>query len=223
MHSEHFVSFSLWSVIYLQHLGSTLYDKALKSPPEIRKLEMAQSIRLYRQSLDICRSTLGNSHALTVQAMNNLGNLLHARGLLMPKFIAGRGPNRRRDAQIAEGADLLREALEVCRSKHGEWHIETLIGASNLGSALRTLGNEKERPGYTPEHLASIQSEANGLIKSAIEGIAVQWKAPQLENQPRARAALLDGLADLDQEGKAAIDSLGPWDDKTERLMYVKM
>lgn len=189
-------------------MAGALYDRALQSPPELRKLDVSKSLRLYRDALDQCRAELGSSHALTIQTMNNLGNLLHARGLLMPKFVAGRGPNRKRDETLAEAAELLREALEACQRKHGKAHLESLIGASNLGSVLRTLGGDRvARPGYTAEELASIEDEASGLIRAAVEGIAEQCREPPVETQPRARAKLLEGLAELD-EGRKALEQL---------------
>jgi tetratricopeptide (TPR) repeat protein len=192
------------------HLAAALYDRAMRAPLEARKLDVAKALRLYRDALDQCRATLGDRHALTIQAMNNLGNLLHARGLLMPKFIAGRGPNRKRDETLAEGAELLREALAACQAKHGRTHLESLIGASNLGSALRSLGGDRvARPGYTADELASIEHEASGLIREAVAGIAEQCKEPPIETQPRARADLLEGLAELD-EGREALEELAP-------------
>ena len=127
----------------------------------------------------------------------------------MPKFIAGRGPNKKRDQTLAEAAELLREALEISQRKYGASHIESLIGASNLGSALRTLGGDKmARPGYSTEELASMEREASGLIRTAVEGIVEQVKEPPIETKPRARAELLEGLAELGHEGRQAVEEL---------------
>jgi hypothetical protein len=123
--------------------------------------------------------------------MNLLGNLLHARGLTQPRFIAGRGPNKARERELNEGAQLLRESLDASRAVHGAQHLETLISASNLGSALRSLGGERND--------RAMGDEASALIKEAVEGIADAW-AGDLERQPRARAMVKSGLQDVLQD-----------------------
>ena len=186
----------------MNHLAGAHYDKGLATPvPKIRMAELDKAARLYREALRGCRAKLGAAHPLTLASMNNLGNVLHARGLLEPVYVPGRGPNRNRTETIEQGAELLREALELCRTVHGNATLETLIGRSNLGSALRTLGADLRDGG--------LADEASGLIREAVEGIVQQWsETPEGERKPRVRATLVDGLREVGDEGRAAIDQL---------------
>jgi hypothetical protein len=124
--------------------------------------------------------------------MNNLGNLLHARGLAQPKFKREFGmtsTNTKREKELQQGAALLRESLEASRAVHGPKHLDTLISASNLGSALRSLGSDGTNQ--------AISEEASSLIQDAVEGIADAWASENLEHKPRAREALRQGLEDV--------------------------
>ena len=115
--------------------------------------------------------------------------------MLQPKFIPGRGPNKAREQELAEGAALLRQSLEASQAAHGTTHLDSLISASNLGSALRSLGGERADQ--------AVRDEASALIKEAVEGIADAF-AGEMERRPRARDALRAGLADvLEVDGDA--------------------
>ena len=185
------------------HLASALYDKGLHEPAEVRKADLDQALSLYREALEGCRCSpfLGDSHPLTLGIMNNLGNLLHARALLQPKFIPGRGPNAKREEELQRGIKLLREALEQSKLVHGPRHVEALISASNLGSALRSLSSM-----HGNQHDPYLSEEASGLIREAVEGITGAWA--DLKTLPRARTTLLEGLEQLDDEGRAAAKQL---------------
>ena len=167
-----------------------------------RETDLERARGLFREALDGCRGTLGDRHPLTIHSMNNLGNILHACGLLEPKFIAGRGPNRKREDLLEQGTALLREALEGSKAVHGERHIETLIGSSNLGSALRTLAGDTED--------SEVGDEATGLIRDAVAGI-VDAKG-ELETMPLVKAAVVNGLLEqhpnLGTQSRAAVKQL---------------
>jgi len=185
----------------MNHLGNALYDSGIHEPADTRKAQLGASLALYREALTGAQRTLGASHPLTLTSMNNLGNLHHARALLMPKFIVGRGANKEREKELQTGSALLRQALEASRTVRGSSHLETLISTSNLGSALRTLGKEQSD--------ATISEEARVLIKDAVEGIADAWVA-DLERMPRVKDDLRPGLADVmtsADEGAAPITS----------------
>ena len=54
-----------------------------------------------------------------------------------------------------------------------------------------------------------MRDEASGLIREAVEGIVHQWsETPEAERRPRVRATLVDGLREVGDEGRAAIDQL---------------
>lgn len=171
----------------MNHLGSALYDGGIHEPADTRRAQLNAALALYREALDGAQKTLGASHPLTLTSMNNLGNLHHARALLMPKFIAGRGANKEREKELQTGSALLRQALEASKAVRGTKHLETLISSSNLGSALRTLGKEQQD--------ATLSEEARVLIKDAVEGIADAWAA-DLERRPRMQDDLRQGLTD---------------------------
>jgi len=175
----------------LNDLGNALYDKGVENA-KLATLDAAAG--LYKEALTACKLTLGERHPLTLTSMNNLGNVLHARGLMQPKFIPGRGPNKKREEEMERGAALLRESLAASTAVHGHRHLETLISASNLGSALRSLGGEKASLG--DEGGATISDEAAGLITDAVEGIADAWTT-DLERRPQMRDALRAGLEDV--------------------------
>ena len=69
------------------------------------------------------RATLGDRHPSTLNSINNLGQLLQAKG----------------DLTTAE--PLLREALEVSREVLGNRHPSTLISINNLGTLLNKKGD----------------------------------------------------------------------------------
>ena len=181
-----------------------------------RQADLDRARGLYREALDGCRSMLGDRHPLTITSMNNLGNLLHACGLLEPQFIPGRGLNRKREDLLEQGTALLREALDASKAVHGERHIETLIGSSNLGSALRTLGGDLEsatmdsaKEARTVLRWTRMNEEATGLIREAVAGI-VGAKA-ELETMPLLKASVLEGFEqhpNLGKQSKAAVKEL---------------
>jgi len=183
----------------LNDLGSALYDRGLYEADSMqaRRQDWNGASTLYKEAVDRCRATVGGHHPLTLQSMNNYGNLLHVRGLAQPKFIPGRGPNKRREEQMRAGAELLRQSLDASRTVHGSGHLETLISTSNLGSALRSLGGESCD--------GAMSEEASGLIRQAVEGIADAW-GEHVERRPQWQAALRPGLEDLLQEGPAMND-----------------
>ena len=180
------------------HLSSALYDHGMREPAESRKAELDDAEATYREALSSCKQTLGASHALTLDFSNSLGNLLHARALLLPKFLPGRGPNAKRVMMMEESASLLRDALQACQAVHGSRRLESLISRSNLGSALRSLGADKSDQ--------KISDEASGLIKEAVAGLADA--CTDLDGLPRMRASLLEGLGDLDDDGGAVVDKV---------------
>ena len=69
------------------------------------------------------RETLGNRHPDTLTSINNLGELLHAKG------------------NLAAAESLLREALEARRETLGNRHPSTLKSISNLSALLRSKGD----------------------------------------------------------------------------------
>ena len=168
----------------LNDLGSALYDRGLyeADSAQARRQDWNGASTLYKEAVDRCRATVGGHHPLTLQSMNNYGNLLHVRGLAQPKFIPGRGPNKRREEQMRAGAELLRQSLDASRTVHGSDHLETLISTSNLGSALRSLGGESCD--------GAISEEASGLIRQAVEGIADAW-GEHVERRPQWQATYI--------------------------------
>jgi tetratricopeptide (TPR) repeat protein len=168
-------------------LASALYEKGLYEPYEQRQADLDAALAHYRKALALCEEALGQRHPLTLTTMNNLGNILHSRSLAQPKFVAGRGPNQQRAAQLEESATLLRTALEQSRHLLGHSHLETLISSSNLGSCLRSMDDEQQR------------DEASQLIQHAVEGIANAW-ADAGRSQAHS-AALRQGLEALGEEG----------------------
>ena len=175
----------------MNDLGSAMYDSGLHEPAATREVQMEEAFKLYREALAMCKDSLGESHPLTLTSRNNLGNLRHARALLMPKFIVGRGANEERGAELRAAVKLLRASLASSQALHGATHLETLIATSNLGSALRTLGAE---PGLSDA--PAITSEAGALIKDAVEGIADSWAA-EVAKRPRLQDVLRPGLEDV--------------------------
>lgn len=170
-----------------------------------RDAVLATARALFREALDGCRSTLGDRHPLTIHSINNLGNILHACGLLEPTFIPGRGLNKKREDLLGQGTALLREALEASKAVHGERHIETLISSSNLGSALRTLAGGLE----SSEESTDVQDEATSLIRDAVAGL-VDAKG-ELETMPLLKATVLQGLEqhpNLGTQSKATVKQL---------------
>ena len=185
-------------------LAGSLHDRAVYAPEASRKADLDAAMTLYKEALAICRATVGEADPLSLSVMNNLGNLLHARGLMAPKFVPGRGPNAKREADLREGAELLRKSLEQSRAVHGTGHLESLISASNLGSALRSLGAQ------TADEVAS--AEADELITGAIEGIADVW-ASEIERRPQMADALSHGIAEVlpqDEAPAEAANAGGP-------------
>ena len=100
----------------------------------------------------------------------------------------GRGPNPARLDDLSKAAALLRESLAMSQTVHGPRHVETLISASNLGSAMRSLGADSSD--------AAISQAAHGLLTEAVEGIADAWEG-DLALRPRMRDALRPGLEDV--------------------------
>ena len=79
---------------------------------------------LCREALKVQREKLGNRHPDTLISINNLGNLLKAKG-----------------GQLGAAELLLREALEARRDSLGNRHPHTLISVNNLGALLYTKGD----------------------------------------------------------------------------------
>jgi Flp pilus assembly protein TadD len=69
------------------------------------------------------RETLGDWHPSTLTSINNMGQLLHAKG------------------DLAAAEPLLREALEVRRETLGDRHPDTLSSLNNLGVLLKDKGD----------------------------------------------------------------------------------
>ena len=174
----------------MNDLGNALYDKGRHDG---RKIDLDAAHALYAAAFTACHRLLGDRHHLTLLSMNNLGNVVHARALMEPKFIAGRGPNIRRESELHRAAALLRESLDASRSVHGSRHLETLISASNLGSALRSLGGERAALGRAD---TAVENEAAVILQDAVEGLADAY-AGDLERRPRMRDAVRLGLEDV--------------------------
>ena len=79
-----------------------------------------------RRALEMCRATLGNDDAATLELMNNLSNLLKDQG------------------KYSEAEPLYRESLRGCRQTLGEKHPSTLGSLSNLANLLRHQGKLSE-------------------------------------------------------------------------------
>ena len=173
----------------MNDLGSAIYDRGffLGSSKSLRA-DLDAALSLYREALVTSRKRLGDAHPVTLVSMNNLGNCLHARGLAQAKFIPGRGPNPARLDDLSKAAALLRESLQMSQTVHGPRHVETLISASNLGSAMRSFGADSSD--------AAISQAAHGLLTEAVEGIADAWEG-DLALRPRMRDALRPGLEDV--------------------------
>ncbi len=88
--------------------------------------QMDLAMPLYRQALEITKSSMGGSHPETFSCMNNLASGYFAIG------------------KIEEALQLLKETNELCRAHLGADHPDTLRGMNNLSEAYRAVGRFDE-------------------------------------------------------------------------------
>jgi non-specific serine/threonine protein kinase/serine/threonine-protein kinase len=86
----------------------------------------AEAEKLYRQTLEIRRRTLGPDHPDTLASMMNLGNILNQQG------------------QYAEAESVCRETLDIQSRVLGPEHPDTLMAMNNLATALNGTGHFAE-------------------------------------------------------------------------------
>ena len=128
----------------------------------------AEAEGLYREALEIDRSTIGEGHPDYATRLNNLANVVQAQGrfgeaeglyreaLEIDRATIGEGHPEyakhlnnlaglvQAQGRFAEAEGLYREALEIDRATIGEGHPDHAARLANLGSLLRDQGQHDE-------------------------------------------------------------------------------